>query len=433
MGVAFLQNFLPVTVLTSISLCLLFSSFFPVKPRIPKRGIIVLIYLTCVPYYFINNLANESGTGNLRPALTSLSTLLLIVCVQFFFKGKVYQRGLVAILFIVFSIISEGLLAILARLVLPVENLLEFVSAGGIGNRIAMLINFLLTFSFWSARKKRDISIQRNFSIIQLVIAAICSLSIGVLIISVMGTNHFVARDLFLMLSFILLLVLFYLNFEMSDNMAKKNQEFQLQKQPHELLEEYYQQVEKHQQEVRKIKHDMRNQLYSIVGYLDENKEGAANQQVNQLIQQLDSNEIPSFTQHSGLNALLRLHYQKIKEAGITSEFEIKCPETMKFSDSDLSSLVGNILDNAREACEYSDQRKYVQLKLVYFNHSLVGSCENSTDGKVTSLSTRKQDKSNHGFGLKSIRQIVEKYHGSLNYTSDDYSFKLTFNLFEQT
>lgn len=433
MGVAFLANFIPVTVLTSISLCLLFSSFFPVKPRIPKRGIIVLIYLTCVPYYFINNLANESGTGDLRPVLTSLSTLLLLVCVQFFFEGKVYQRGLVAILFIVFSIISEGLLAILARLVLPVENLLEFVSAGGIGNRIAMLINFLLTFSFWSARKKRDISIQRNFSIIQLLIAAICSLSIGVLIISVMGTNHFVARDLFLMISFILLLLLFYLNFEMSDNMAKKNQEFQLQKQRHELLEEYYQQVEKHQQEVRKIKHDMKNQLYSIVGYLDENKESAANQQVNQLIRQLDSNEIPSFTQHTGLNALLRLHYQKIKEAGITCEFEIKCPETMKFSDSDLSSLVGNILDNAREASEYSHQRKYVQLKLVYFNHSLVGSCENSTAGKVTSLSTRKQDKSNHGFGLTSIRQIVENYHGSLNCASDDYSFKLNFNLFEQT
>ena len=34
---------------------------------------------------------------------------------------------------------------------------------------------------------------------------------------------------------------------------------------------------------------------------------------------------------------------------------------------------------------------------------------------------------------MKSIRQIVEKYHGNLNYTIDDYSFKLTFNLFEQT
>ena len=196
-----------------------------------------------------------------------------------------------------------------------------------------------MVFSFWSARKKRDISIQRNFSILQLLIASICSLSIGILIISVTGTDQFVTRDIILIISFVLLLILFYLSFEMSDNLSKKNQEFQLQKQRHELLEDYYQQVEKHQQEVRKIKHDLKNQLYSIVGYLDANKEDDANQQINQLINQLDSNELPSFTQHTGLNALLRLHFRTMKETGVTCEFEIKCPETMKFSDSDLSSI----------------------------------------------------------------------------------------------
>ena len=186
-----------------------------------------------------------------------------------------------------------------------------------------MLINFLMVFSFWSARKKRDISIQRDFSILQLLIASICSLSIGILIISVTGTEQFVTRDIILIINFVLLLILFYLSFEMSDNLSKKNQEFQLQKQRHELLEDYYQQVEKNvQQEVRKIKHDLKNQLYSIVGYLDANKEDDANQQINQLINQLDSNELPSFTQHTGLNALLRLHFRTMKETGITCEFE---------------------------------------------------------------------------------------------------------------
>ncbi len=35
---AFLENFIPVTILTSLSLSLLFSSFFPTKPQIPKRS-----------------------------------------------------------------------------------------------------------------------------------------------------------------------------------------------------------------------------------------------------------------------------------------------------------------------------------------------------------------------------------------------------------
>ena len=89
---AFLENFIPVTILTSLSLSLLFSSFFPTKPQIPKRSLFLVIYLTCVPYYFINNLANESGTGSLRPILTTLSTLLLLLCVQAFLMVKLIKE-----------------------------------------------------------------------------------------------------------------------------------------------------------------------------------------------------------------------------------------------------------------------------------------------------------------------------------------------------
>lgn len=425
----FLENFLPVTVMLTLSVGLLFSSFFSTQPKVPRRSIFFLLYLTAVPYYFINHYANNPNFGQFRIFFNLLSTLLFLFCVQLLFTGKFYQKGLVAILFIVFTVISEAILALFSRMILP-ESELQNLFTNGVGNRIAMVINLLLLFSLWSSRRKRDISINRNFSIIQLLIAVICSLSLGILIISVMGTDSFLIRDYFLMGAIGSLLILFYIAFEMSDSLTKKNQEYRLQEQRHELLEEYYQQVEKHQQEVRKIKHDLKNQLYSVAGYLETDKEADANQQINELIQQLDSNELPSFTQHTGLNALLRLHYQQIRQAEITCDFDIKCPAAMGFSDSDLSSLLGNILDNAREACELCDGRKYIKLKMVYFNHSLVVSCENSTDGKLTSLTTRKIDKTNHGLGLNSIRQIVEKYHGNLNPVIDDYSFKLSFSLF---
>ena len=128
---AFLENFIPVTILTSLSLSLLFSSFFPTKPQIPKKKSFSCDLLDLRPILFYSYLANESGTGSLRPILTTLSTLLLLLCVQAFFNGS-DQRGLVAVLFIVFSIISDVLL-ILARLILPVDNLLDFVSSGGEG------------------------------------------------------------------------------------------------------------------------------------------------------------------------------------------------------------------------------------------------------------------------------------------------------------
>lgn len=428
-----LFNFTAFILLSTLNAGLLFSSFFELKRRIQKSRLFLWIFLLAIPFYFINNMANTMVTGHARPLFNLATTMLFLFSVQLLFVGKAYQKGLVAVLFIVLTAISEWLVISFASFQLPEDQLQQFVTNGRFSNQLCMLINLLLIGSLRYVRKKRNLSVQRNFTLLQLLIALICVLSFSYLMTSSIVANRFLLRDIVLMGSYILLTVLFYAGFEISDSLYHKNQEYQLQEQRHELLTEYYQQVEKHQQEVRKIRHDLKNQLYSIAGYLENNKDAKANQQINELIRQLDSDETPSFTQHVGLNALLRMHYQKIKQADIMCEFEIHCPETVGISDADLSSLLGNILDNAREACEHCEGRRYIQLKLVYFNQSLVISCENSTDHKVDSFATRKRDKVNHGLGMQAIRQIVEKYHGSLNHTADHYSFKLTCNLFLQT
>lgn len=426
-------NFVVFILFSTLNTGILFSSFFAVNPRIQKGRLFLWIFLLAIPFYFINNISNTTVTGHARPLFNLATTMLFLFFIQLLFVGKAYQKGLVAVLFIVLTAISEWLVISFASFQLPMDELHQFVTIGRLSNQLCMLINLLLIGSLRYVRKKRNLSVQRNFTILQLLIALICVLSFSYLMTSSIVANRFLLRDILLMGSYILLTVLFYAGFEIADSLYHKNQEYQLQEQRHELLTEYYQQVEKHQQEVRKIRHDLKNQLYSIAGYLENDKEANANQQINELIRKLESDETPSFTQHVGLNALLRLHYQKIKQAKIICEFEIHCPETVGISDADLSSLIGNILDNAREACQHCEGRRYIQLKLVYFNQSLVISCENSTDCKVASFTTRKSDKANHGLGMQAIQQIVEKYHGSLNHTTDHYSFRLTCSLFPQT
>ena len=47
-------------------------------------------------------------------------------------------------------------------------------------------------------------------------------------------------------------------------------------------------------------------------------------------------------------------------------------------------------------------------------------------------LHTRKSDKRNHGFGLSSVKQIVEKYNGDVWWESEKESFTLNINLWEK-
>lgn len=42
---------------------------------------------------------------------------------------------------------------------------------------------------------------------------------------------------------------------------------------------------------------------------------------------------------------------------------------------------------------------------------------------------TTKQDKKNHGLGLRSIREIVERYHGTMEIRTGERQFELFFYL----
>lgn len=88
----------------------------------------------------------------------------------------------------------------------------------------------------------------------------------------------------------------------------------------------------------------------------------------------------------------------------------------------DLSALFGNILDNAIESTEkVSEQKKrLIHLTVAVQKGFLRIRCENYFEGHVEIRNglpvTTKTDKRYHGYGMKSIRSIAEKYGGSVTF-----------------
>ena len=89
-------------------------------------------------------------------------------------------------------------------------------------------------------------------------------------------------------------------------------------------------------------------------------------------------------------------------------------------SPTDVYALFGNALDNAIEAViQLPDpERRNVSLNVHTQGRLLSIHVENYFDGVLTfeddMPQTSKQDKANHGFGMKSMRLIAERYGGYL-------------------
>ena len=99
---------------------------------------------------------------------------------------------------------------------------------------------------------------------------------------------------------------------------------------------------------------------------------------------------------------------------------------------ADVYSLFGNALDNAIEAVmKLQDKSKRVIGLKVYSVGGLVTvNIKNFYQGKIDLNAeglpaTTKSDKAYHGYGMKSIHMIVEKYDGNLSVQTKDEVFNL--------
>ena len=99
--------------------------------------------------------------------------------------------------------------------------------------------------------------------------------------------------------------------------------------------------------------------------------------------------------------------------------------------ENDIYALLGNILDNAMEAGEKwkKDEERVVSISTLSKEGFIRIHEENFFDGDLiyenNVLKTTKQNKLYHGFGVKSIKLIAEKYHGDVSISTKDGKFIL--------
>ncbi|MCL2773416.1 MAG: GHKL domain-containing protein [Oscillospiraceae bacterium] len=187
---------------------------------------------------------------------------------------------------------------------------------------------------------------------------------------------------------------------------------------------------------IRTLKHDMKYPIEDIYTELNNIKPIADEdskkhiESINSYLQDINGelNKISTNinTGNMALDNIISYKTTIAKER----EIEIVSKVTYKIvgiSDVDLSILIGNLLDNAMEACEkLKNTEKKINLKIFKDNHRLKISVENPVEESVLNknpdLISTKKEKEYHGIGIKSIKTIVEKYHGLIKYTEEDNS-----------
>lgn len=200
-----------------------------------------------------------------------------------------------------------------------------------------------------------------------------------------------------------------------------------------EINRRYYASMEQQHFEIRRLKHDLANHLQTLSALPEEKRDAY----LKDLTENTAISETLSYCGDATVNAVLTVKKNLMDRYGIGLETSVDIPATLPFQKTDLCALYANALDNAIEACMQVDEAKRsITLKskaqkglfCLEVRNPLPDTISPTVLRKAETgfiLPTSKSDKANHGIGLKSIREIVERYHGSVESKTTDGVFDL--------
>ncbi|MDE7243054.1 MAG: GHKL domain-containing protein, partial [Oscillospiraceae bacterium] len=191
------------------------------------------------------------------------------------------------------------------------------------------------------------------------------------------------------------------------------------------LRESYYQAIQREAQQVRTLRHDLRNHLLVIRGLLEQQDTVKAASYLEQMFESPALRGTRRLCENEAANVVLSAKAEEMGRLGLTCDFSVFLPGDLPVAAVDLCALLGNALDNAMEAAEQSAGKK-ISVRCRTEKGLFMLCVENAADSAVRpDLATTKTDRSVHGFGLSGMREIAERYGGSLETRAENGCFEL--------
>ncbi|MDE6363856.1 MAG: ATP-binding protein [Lachnospiraceae bacterium] len=193
-----------------------------------------------------------------------------------------------------------------------------------------------------------------------------------------------------------------------------------------DLIAKHCEEVQNVYRTMRGWRHDYHNHIQAMLALTDKPQQLRA--YLLNLNDDLTTVDTVMKTGNVMVDAILNSKLSLIQSHDIQVRAKAVVPSDLRISEIDLCTVIGNLLDNAMEACLKQDQdsERFIRVYIGILKKQLYISVQNSSGQQIkklgkTYISTKNGD--SHGFGLRRIDRIVEKYDGYINRQNEEGIF----------
>ena len=189
---------------------------------------------------------------------------------------------------------------------------------------------------------------------------------------------------------------------------------------------EMYRSVYDNYEVQRKRAHEYKNQIMCMEALLQKKEYAELEKYITEIGGKLTDADSNINTNNTLIDAIINTKYREMEEQGILLVMKFNEMADLWMDDEDVVVILSNLLNNAIEACEKCEE-KTVKMKLMKESDDIIISVRNTYNGEIVmkgdEIQTSKNDKAEHGLGIKNVIEAVEKYGGSYSINHDDKEF----------
>ncbi len=373
---------------------------------------------------------------------TILLYIILLLIAYRLFKGDIREKIFFVTMFYFFLIFTDILVANILSCFIgrDVKKIvINQTWARVLFSQISKLLFFVILRVIKNNYTERETDIPRDYWYWILLVYLISGLNLLVifnisLILDELNVNIQYLTIAISLGSLLIVIITYYIFIKLNSLYNERNN-YRIVEIKNEMLQKEMEEKESIYEGVRKFQHDFKNHIICLESLLKQEKFESANEYIDGLKDEVAETYTWIKTGNDVVDAILNQKKLEGTKKNIKMNMKINIPEGINIKPLDLCTILGNALDNGIEVNEKIEDihRRNINVKINPYKDYLFIEISNPTlfnpiddEGK---LKTTKKDKENHGFGMKSIKSVVEKYNGILNYEYDDGEFILSIML----
>lgn len=207
---------------------------------------------------------------------------------------------------------------------------------------------------------------------------------------------------------------------QLEESLKYADQSIQTQKKQFDTLAQ-------HMDDMHRARHDLRQHLALVQSYIAKDDKEGLEEYIGLYRSELPADVLEIYSRNDVVNAIICYYAGVARDSLIRFDAKVDYPDRCTISETDITVLLGNILENAVEACQkHEEKRGFIKLRIKrHGDCELLILADNSCDDPVNfkdgiPMSTKREGL---GIGSSSIQDIAERYQGSVNFEWKEGNF----------